>query len=255
VKGSYANRTNVRLDYDVDIRVECDEFVYSDAAGAAADVRKMAEAQRKPYTGEYGRVEFKNDVEQALAEYFGRTAVKRGNMAIRVRENKTTLPADVVPSFEYHQIYGSDCYGTLLFHQGTRIYPERGDHIHNWPAQQLDRDIAKNNATGRHYKRMVRALKRLENHLLTLGKIEELPSFLMECLVYNVPNELFNHSTYVADMRAVLATIFNATRSDEACKAWLEASERKYLFHASQGWTRQQAHALAHHAWEVMGFE
>ncbi len=132
---------------------------------------------------------------------------------------------------------------------------ERGDHIHNWPAQQLDRDIAKNNATGRHYKRMVRALKRLENHLLTLGKIEELPSFLMECLVYNVPNELFNHSTYVADMRAVLATIFNATRSDEACKAWLEASERKYLFHASQGWTRQQAHALAHHAWEVMGFE
>lgn len=29
-KGSYANNTNVRLDYDVDIAVECKEFFYSD---------------------------------------------------------------------------------------------------------------------------------------------------------------------------------------------------------------------------------
>jgi len=55
---------------------------------------------------------------------------------------------------------------------------------------------------------MVRALKRLENELVKEGLLEEeLPSFLMECLVYNVPNDKFNHKTYVADMRAVLACI------------------------------------------------
>ena len=45
-KGSYANNTNVRLDYDVDIAVdiavECTDFYYHDETGAAADVKKVA---------------------------------------------------------------------------------------------------------------------------------------------------------------------------------------------------------------------
>jgi len=146
--------------------------------------------------------------------------------------------------------------GNLKYHQGTRIYPDSGNHIHNWPRQQYDNGVAKNNATGRRFKRMVRALKRLENELCTQGLLDdELPSFLMECLVYNVPNDCFNQRTYVADMRAVLATIFNATRNKADCSEWLEVNERKYLFHASQGWTYQQAHALADAAWDYMGFE
>lgn len=114
----------MRLDYDVDIAVECTDFFQSDTTGAAADVVKAAEARRRPYTKGYGPEDFKRDVEQALIDHFGRRAVTRGNMAMRVRENKTTLPADVVPCFEYHQIYGYD--GELLYHNGTRIYPDRG---------------------------------------------------------------------------------------------------------------------------------
>jgi predicted nucleotidyltransferase len=253
-KGSYANDTNVRLDYDVDIAVECTDFFYSDTTGAPADVIKAAEARRVPYT-KYGQAEFKNDVEQALVDYYGRSAVVRGNMAMRVREKKTTLPADVVPCFEYHYIYGFGANGGLLYRQGTRLYPDRGAYLHNWPQQQLERGIAKNAATGRRYKRMVRAFKRLENLLVDRGEIKALPSFFMECLVYNVPNDCFNHPTYVADMRSVLATIFNATQSDERCGEWVEASECKSLFHPDQAWTRQQAHELASEAWDLMGFE
>ena len=252
-KGSYANRTNVRLDYDVDIAVECTDFYYWDAIGAAADVKKMAEASIQPYGKSYGPDDFKNDVEGALVNHFGRTAVTRGNLAMRVRERKTTLPADVVPCFAYQYIYGADRSGGLLSHKGTRIFPERGLYLHNWPQQQLDKGIAKNDATGRHYKRMVRALKRIENTLVQSKQLSEVPSFLMECLVYNVPNNLFNHPSYVADMRDVLAVIFNATLTDDKCKEWLEASERKYLFHASQGWSREQAHELASKAWNLMG--
>ncbi len=252
-KGSYANNTNVRLDYDVDIAVECTDFFYSDTTGAPADVVKAAEAQRHPYTGQYGAAQFKNDVEQALVDYYGRSAVTRGNMAMRVREKKTTLPADVVPCFEYHLVYGLNWLGVLQYHQGTRIYPDSGTHIHNWPQQQRDRGNAKNEATGHRYKRMVRALKRLENDLIKAGLLKELPSFLMECLVYNVPNAWLNNSTYVADMRAILAGIFNATMTDDDCKEWLEVSERKYLFHSSQPWTRAQAHELADKGWNRMG--
>lgn len=256
-KGSYANNTNVRLDYDVDIAVECTDFYYHDERGAAADVKKAAvESKFSGYKGGYTRTQFKNDVEQALVDYYGRAAVKRGNMAMRIREKKTTLPADVVPCFEYHRIYNVDFWGNLQYNQGTRIYPDSGSYVHNWPDQQLANGISKNDATGRRFKRMVRALKRLENELVKEGLLkEELPSFLMECLVYNVPNDKFKHKTYVADMREVLACIFNATLKYESCKEWLEVNELKYLFRPSQPWTWQQAHTLVGKAWDYMGLE
>jgi hypothetical protein len=256
-KGSYANNTNVRLDYDVDIAVECTEFFYHDQTGAAADVKKAAvEKKMSAYTGGYTRSQFKDDVEQALVDYYGSSAVKRGNMAIRVRQKKTTLPADVVPCFEYHYVYDIDFWGNLKYHQGTRIYPDKGNHIHNWPKQQYMNGVAKNDATGRRFKRIVRALKRLENELCKAGLLEaELPSFLMECLVYNVPNDHFNNKKYMTDMQAVLASIFNQTRKKADCSDWLEVNERKYLFHTSQPWTYQQAHSLVGQAWDYMGFE
>ncbi len=256
-KGSYANNTNVRLDYDVDIAVECFNFFYYDKEGVGADVRKAAalEAAITPYKGGYTSDDFKRDVEQALVDYYGRSAVTRGNMAMRVREKKTTLPADVVPCFEYHHVYDVDAYGQSVYHKGTRVYKDKGGYVHNWPVQQLDRGIEKNNSTGRRYKRMVRALKRLENELVTKGNIGELPSFLMECLVYNVPDDLFNHATYLADMRGVLGTIFNGTLSKGNYDEWIEVSGRKWLFRSSQPWTYGQAHQLAAEAWNYVGFE
>lgn len=255
-KGSYANNTNVRLDSDADIAVECTDFYYYDEEGAAADVKKaVVQAAFRRYSGGYDPTAFKNDVEQALVDYYGRSAVERGNIAMRVREKKTTLPADVVPCFEYHYIYDVDLQGRLLYHQGARIYPDDGAYIHNWSQQQHTKGVAKNLATSRRFKSIVRALKRLENELVKAKEIQEQPSFLMECLVYNVSNTLFNHSTYVADMRAVIATIFNATMTDDECKKWLEVSERRYLFHPSQAWTRQQAHAFISAAWNYIGFK
>ncbi len=74
---------------------------------------------------------------------------------MRVREKKTTLPADVVSCFEYHYIYDVDQLGQSLYYEGTRVYKDSGGYVHNWPTQQRVRGIAKNNATGRRYKRMV----------------------------------------------------------------------------------------------------
>src|SRR5258708_15889266 len=90
-KGSYANNTNVRLDYDVDIAVECFNFFYYDKEGVGADVRKAAalEAAITPYKGGYTSDDFKRDVEQALVDYYGRTAVTPGTMAISVRQKNT----------------------------------------------------------------------------------------------------------------------------------------------------------------------
>jgi hypothetical protein len=255
-KGSYANNTNVRHDYDVDIAVECTEFVYHDVISSAKDKTQAIDALFSPYTKDYSPKQFKADVEAALVDYYGRSAVARGNMALRVREKKTTLPADVVPCCGYWLVTDIDSKGDLTSLRGTRLHPDKGPYVNNWPRQQLENGVKKNDATGRRFKRMVRALKRLENELVKGGQLDaELPSFLIECLVYNVPNENFNHTTYVADMREVLATIFNQTLTKDGCSKWLEVSDRKYLFNSAQSWTYEQSHDLANKAWQRMGLE
>jgi hypothetical protein len=253
-KGSYANNTNVRLDYDVDIAVEYRGFYYYDLV-FDLEGKPASSVGIPPNTDPYTRAEFKRDVQMALEAAFGKTAVKPGRIAYRVREKKTTLPADVVPCWEYRRYDRRGFWGPV-YQQGTRVYPSSGDHIDNYPAQQLKNGREKNNRTGNRYKRMVRALKRLENLLVASGQLsDELPSYLIECLVYNVPDNDFGHSTYRADMRAVLAAIFNATLPSGGWNEWKEVNELKYLFRGNPNWSREQVHRLADAAWDEIGFE
>ena len=82
-----------------------------------------------------------------------------------------------------------------------------------------------------------------------------IPSFLIECLVWNVPNVGFGHDTYTADVRWALAYLFNNTMKSEDCSEWGEVNELKYLFRGGQSWTLQQAHAFVSAAWDYLGFE
>lgn len=255
VKGSYANNTNVRRDFDVDVAVECRSFYFPDLAGEAATTKKAAiEAGFHGYNGP-GVEDFKRAVNAILLKTFGKTAVIPGKIAYRIREGKTTLPADVVPCFEYHRIYDMDGKNALKYSEGTMLFPSAGKPVINWPQQQLERGTEKNNATGHRYKRMVRALKKLQTELVRENLLAaELPSFLVECLVYNVPNEYLGHDKYLDDMRAVVAVIFQATDEKGACDDWLEVNRLKYLFRAEQSWTFEQAHRLSLVAWKHMGF-
>ena len=252
-KGSYANNTNVRLDYDVDIAVEYRGFFYSDLCfelEGASDADVGIVASSDPYS----RVDFKSDIRAALIAAFGSTAIEDGRVAYRVREKKTTLPADVVPSWEYRR-YDRIVNGIPQYHEGARIYPTSGGYKNNFPKRQLTNGRAKNTRTGLRYKRLVRALKKLQGYLASTGDLsDELPSYLVESLVYNVDDEYFGHDAYLDDMRAVLAEIFNATLPNGGSDDWEHVHGLMYLFRGTDEWTAEQAHALADAAWVELGF-
>lgn len=253
VKGSYANNTNVRLNFDVDIAVEYAGYFYSDLAFDLKDQDKSV-VHVVDSTDPYTRDEFKQDILGALQQAFGKQAVTEGNIAYRVRERKTTLPADVVPSWEYRR-YDRIVNGVPEFHIGSRVYPKSGGYKNNFPALQLSSGRRKTQATSRRYKRMVRALKKLQTKLVNEGILDaELPSYLIECIVYNVPNDKFNHSTYFDDMRSVLAYIFNETLPAGNWNDWEEVHGLHYLFRGSS-WTREEVHRLADKAWDHLGFD
>lgn len=159
--------------------------------------------------------------------------------------------ADVVPSFKY-KLYFAD--GT--FRQGTKVFKKDGSSIVNYPKLQLELGKAKNSRTNGYYKKTVRILKRLENELASKDLTEEVPSYLLECLTYNCPEEYFSRSTWRGTMRGCLADIYNHTmKSEPDSDRWLEANGAKYLFQSSQKWTREQVTEFASNAWDYMEFE
>jgi hypothetical protein len=252
VKGSYANNTNVRLDYDVDIAVEYQGFFEYDMLFDLAG-KTLSDVGASVSTDPYTRDQFKADIRAALVAAYGSAAIKDGDIAYRVREKKTTLPADVVPCWAYRR-YDGIAFGKATYHEGSRVHPRRGGHKTNYPKLQLTKGTEKNNRTGYRYKRMVRALKKLQTRLVDAGTLSsELPSYLVECLVFNVPDSGFNRSTYKEDMRYVLATLFNDTLANGKCNEWGHVHDLVYLFGSHENWVSEQVNTFASAAWDELG--
>lgn len=246
-QGSYRNRTNVRADSDVDVCVLCTDSIFFDLPDGKAPADFGITT---PATYPFGQ--FKNDVGAALASYFGRSGVTRGKKAFDLHANTCRVDADVVPCFQYdwHQDNG-------ICSIGTAFLIDHGKRINNWPEQSYDNGVIKNDATSRRFKSVVRILKRLRNSMDEDGiaAAKPIPSFLIECLVWNVPDDHFGHPTYTGDVRAALAYLFNNTMKREDCEEWGEINELKYLFWSGQPWTWGQAHAFISAAWDYLGFE
>jgi hypothetical protein len=246
-QGSYRNRTNVREDSDVDICVLCkDSFFFELPQGFSADSFSISTPAA------YAFSQFKTDVNSALLSQFGTGAVERGNKAFDVHENTYRIAADVVAAFEYRYYAGDGSY-----REGAAFNTDGGVQIINYPEQSYSNGVAKNDATGQRFKTIVRILKRLRGQMESDGvqAARGAASFLIESMVWNVPNEGFGHSALSADIRWALAHLYNGAREDSSCSEWTEVNGFKYLFRPSQPWTRLRAHNFVSAAWDYIGYQ
>lgn len=251
-QGSYRNNTNVRLESDVDICVRCSDSFFYDLS-QVPDLTP-ASAGIEPATYMYSQ--FRDEVGQALVKAFGGRGVTRGNKAFDVHQSTTRVDADVVATF-VHRGYYHDYYRQLRHRDGTEFAPDNGGRIINWPDQHYANGVQKNKDTGSRFKYITRVVKRLRYKMEADGvaAARNVPSYLIECLVYNAPNDAFGDSSYVKSVRFVLAYLFNGTLTDEPCSKWVEVNGIKYLFHFTQPWTRLQAAAFVQAAWNYLGLK
>jgi hypothetical protein len=250
-QGSYRANTNVRLDSDVDICVLCSDTFFYDLDFSDLD---QTTAGIQPATLTY--VDFRNMVEAALVRRFGRSGVTRGNKAFDVHANAYRLDADVVAAFEYRRYNKRGPLGQVTWHEGIAFLPDTGFRIVNWPEQTYNNGVQKNNATARRYKRAIRILKRLRNYMQeqNVAEANDIGSFLIESLVWNVPDACFNQSEYRDVVRSVLVHTFNNTLTDEACAEWGEVNELKYVL-KNQPALRARVNRFLGGAWNVLGFK
>jgi hypothetical protein len=253
-KGSYKNNTNVRRDSDVDVAVEYRGIVFLAMAPGQDEGAAMRTRGLMPYRGplldRFGRFDaprFKAAVGEALASAFGPGAVSRSNKVFTVAASERSLPADVVPcgSCNYHLAPDHWVSGAIW------LLPDRPTHgsLVNLPRQHHFAGVARNVATARQFKRVTRILKNLENLMVTQGACAPVPSYLIECLVYNVPDACFAYLSRAEQVRSVLAHIAVETRKPACEWTWMEVNGVKPLFGPEQRWTRHQVAAFAAVAW------
>ena len=246
-QGSFRNRTNVRKDSDVDVCILCSDTIIIDYPPGVTD----------GHTGlgpaSYDFTDFKNDVGAALTSHFGRDHVTRGKKAFDIHENTYRIDADVVPCFEFRKFFVAS--GVLYFHTGTALFPDGGGTtVTNFPEQQYQNGTAKNDATSRRFKKAVRIIKRLKNEMKTNGILQAIPipSYLIECLVWNVPNNLFVQLSLKQMVMNVLENIWTQTKTDNSSAYMFEENGIKLLFGAQPEWTRQQVNDFAAAAWNYV---
>jgi hypothetical protein len=193
LQGSYANATNIFGDSDVDVVVLTETVFFKDVSGLDANQRQLQVNAHSAAT--YGWADFRADVLQTLRAYYGNDRVSERDRCIKVDFGTGRIAADVIPAFQ-HKKYGYFYSGVLQsYTEGIEFRNRAGVPIVNFPKQHIPNGEAKNAAgrTNGWFKGTVRLFKNARNRLirdrLIAGNI--CSSYFLECLVYNVPDNLF----------------------------------------------------------------
>ena len=246
-QGSYANDTNIRLNSDIDINVQYADGFYYDlpASGTPSD---FGLNNPSPYSAPA----FKNHVQNALVNKFG-SDVKRKNKCIVIEGNTYRVGADVVPTWKYRR-YSHD----KTFVEGICFFADSGEKVINFPIQHIENGKIKNSRTQRRFKRLTRIFKRIQAKVIEDGESvnQTITSFLLECLVWNVPDWIFNnYDTWTDRLKKSIVFLYGNTEEDKDCKDWVEVSGLLYLFHSGRKWSRADVNAYLLNLWDYLEYQ
>lgn len=200
LQGSYANDTNTRGDSDVDVLVRLN--VFGSNKYSLPTNQFLLHEQTYP-VATYDWSHLRRDVVTALNEYYGAASVEvSGNKSIKVQKNNGRLRADIVPVIahrNYSYFLGHTNHakveGIMFYHRTTNA------EVINYPDQHYSNGVAKHKATSDAFKRIVRIIKNARAYAVDKGLLHKdtAPSYFLQCMIYNVPNEHFagNDSTAV----------------------------------------------------------
>jgi len=246
-QGSFTNRTNTRLDADIDLRVQHPtikiEYAHGvDVATAYQQGGYYDTGFSYPYTS--GRM--RTEITSQLVAAFGASAVDdSGNKAIRVKGLECSRSeVDVVPCFTLHHIMGQTILSRTTV-QGTAILSRDGTNFTlNYPDQHADNGRAKRLNTGLQFKRVVRIVKRLRADMAERGILrDKVPSFLVECLVYLIEDRYFTDPSddRYGRVSRVLNRLAEILANPLIVYSSYEINSIKLLFAGGQAWTLDAA--------------
>lgn len=244
-QGSYKNKTNIKVNSDVDVCVKLTDVFYADYLNG------ITRASIGHSDASMSEKQFKNHVHNALVQKFGKGEVTRGRKSFAIKGNSYRIGSDVVACLEYRLYEAHNSYKS-----GIKFHSLDGTAVINWPEHHYQNAVYKNQLTSKKYKRTVRIFKNLTYAMQKDGHevAKKMPSFLVECLVWNTPNTYLSESEYVDVVKNTLQHLYEHTTANEKCTQWREVNEIKYLFRDSQPWNRVDVNTFIVSAWNYLGF-
>jgi hypothetical protein len=191
LQGSYGNDTNIYGESDVDVIARYKGAFRHNIPTLPLNQQQAFEAAF-PANATYHLSTFKTQVEGALRRTFGASVVP-GKKAFKISPAGNRRSADVVAAFNYRLYSRFGSLSDFSYYEGICLTTISGDEIVNFPKQHSENCTAKHQATGNRFKPVVRIFKNIRKKLVADNVIarEIAPSYFIEGLIYNVPNDKF----------------------------------------------------------------
>ncbi len=189
-QGSYGNDTNIYGESDVDVVIRLDSIMRS-------DLSQLPEEQKIAYNGAYADAtytydEFRREVLDRLKVSF-RTDVSQANKAIKIKANGSRRSADVVVCYQYRLYVSFHDKQNQEYVPGIVFPTTSSGEIINYPKKHSENCTTKHRATDQRFKPLIRIFKNMRSNMVDNGLLKDgiAPSYFIEGMLYNVPNDKF----------------------------------------------------------------
>lgn len=201
-QGSYANKTNIAADSDVDMVIALRSAFYPNK-------EKLKPVEREEYARHYERSDltwqrFHDVVVSALKSNY---LVQESSKCAKVRSNLIRLPADVLIALDYRYYTSFPSFVAQTSIDGVQFYSSKGTKIINYPKRHIRSCRLKNSGTGGRFRRVVRVAKNARNALISDSEANvrsgAAPSYFLESLLWNVPDWCYTNGLEEAYRRVI----------------------------------------------------
>ena len=153
-QGSYANKTNIVGDSDVDLVIALKSAFY-------ADKEELSAAEIEEYERHYQRSEvtwqrFREAVLKLLSSWY---FVREKSKCVNVRSNLIRLPADVLIALDHRHYRSFSSFFEQDYVDGVQFYTSEDVKIINFPREHIRACSSKDKAVGGQFKQVVRVAK------------------------------------------------------------------------------------------------
>ena len=193
LQGSYGNDTNIYSESDVDIVIKLNDCFHH-------DLELLPIAQQNAFRtshndADYTHVNFKNDVISVLRSKFG-TDINIGEKAVSISANGNRRKSDVIATVNFRRYYKFINVSEQNYDEGVCFYTSSNVKIINYPKQHSENMTKKHQDSRRLFKPMARIIKNIRSILVERKMLADgvAPSYYLEGMLYNVPNDQFFES-------------------------------------------------------------
>lgn len=214
-QGSYANKTNISGDSDVDLVIALQSAFYADKA-------ELSEPERELYARYYQRSDltwkrFRVTVTEALKSWY---FVEEKSKCVKVRSNLIRLPADVLIALDHRYYRSFLSPSEQAYVDGVQFFTAKNARIVNFPKEHIRACAAKNARVGGQFRPVVRVAKNARNRLVDAGTA---PSYFLESLLWNVPDDCFR-----ADLPQAYRNVLGWLRANVGDEKHLKEQKLKF---------------------------